>query len=218
MRLLLITLLLLFTTTANAQLTSNKWHISGKYSYGAIGTARYNNFSLGAEYMPTDRLGLTYNFDFLFRNDDYFHFHTSIGALAGPPLIVIGALATLSDGDDWDNDDFNLGPLGILLGIAVLIAPDGISYHIPLSYKWDLAPYANVLGVDVVRNRDIDKTYFKYAMSFGTKATYMLNDRATLSLFVETRKVAGFNWGLGGGFGLGYAFAPRHQDFEAPLN
>ncbi len=211
MRILLITLLLLFTTTANAQFTSNRWHVLGKYSYGTIDKAQYNNFSLGAEFMPTDRIGLNYNFEFLFRNDDYFHFHSSIGALAGPPLIIIGAIATLSDNDDWNDDAFNLGPLGVLLGIAVLIAPDGISYHIPVSYKWDLAPYANVLGVDVVRNRDIGKTYFKYAMSYGAKATYMLNDHATLNFFVETRKVAGFNWGFGGGFGFGYAFSSRNE-------
>jgi hypothetical protein len=218
--LLLILLAASAITTAQAQLTYSDAHIYTKYTVGKLDTAVYNNFSIAGEYFVNEYIGLNYDFELQFRDDNVRHFHTSIGALAGPPLILIGAIATASNGSDGDDDtdgdgvgdsDFNLGPLGILLGVAILIAPDGVTFHIPVSYKWDIAPYANVLGVDYVWRRN-DFRHFKYAMSFGVKGTYLLRDRYTLNLFAETRKVAGQKWGFGGGFGVGFVLGSTSYD------
>jgi len=205
-----IALFLLFVTpTINAQLTVGDGHVFAKYSYGVVDTARFSNYSISGEYFVNEYIGLNYNFDLLFRNDNIRQFHSSVGALAGPPLILIGVIASASNKNNTNNNpnnsNFNLGPLGILLGVLILVAPDGISFHIPVSYRWDISPYANVLGLDFVRNKNTNINQFKYAMSFGVKTTYLTYSHFTLNSFVETRKVAGMGWSLGGGFGLGYA-------------
>lgn len=208
--------------SAKAQLTNADAHIYTKYTFGKLDTALYNNYAIAGEFFVNEYIGLNYDFELLFRNDNVRHFHSSIGALIGPPLIGIGLIAwgqNGSDGaDDTDGDgvvdsDFNLGPLGVLLGIAILVAPDGVTLHIPVSYKWDVAPYANVLGVDYVwRKKDFG--HFKYAMSFGVKSTYLHQDRYTVNFFAETRKVAGQKWGFGAGFGLGFVLGSTSHDGE----
>jgi hypothetical protein len=213
MRILFISLLLAAAPKVNAQLGQYyQGHIFAKYSYGIVDSANYHNYSISGEYFVNPYIGLNYNFDLMFRSDGLRQFHTSIGALAGPPLILIGIVSAASNDDDDLNSSFNLGPLGIALGILILAAPDGVSFHIPLSYKWDLSPYVNVLGLDYVRNRNTGDHKFKYAMSFGVKGSYLVVDRFTFSTFVETRKVAGMGWSLGGGFGLGIALGERSED------
>lgn len=207
--------LLVVTISSNAQLTTGDGHVFAKYSYGVVDTARFSNYSISGEYFVNEYIGLNYNFDLLFRNDNIRQFHSSVGALAGPPLILIGVIASLgnsNNNNDPNNSNFNYGPLGIALGILILAAPDGISFHIPVSYKWDLSPYLNVLGLDYVRNKNTNINQFKYAMSFGFKATYLTYSNFTLNSFVETRKVAGMGWSFGGGFGLGYAIGQGERE------
>lgn len=203
LRWLILIVLFIQAGNSNAQLTSGNGHVMHKYSYGSVDTAQYHLYSLSGEYFLNEYIGLNYNFDLQFRNDGLRQFHSSIGALAGPPLILLGILTSLGD-DDWNDADLNLGPVGILLGIAILIAPDGVCFHIPVSYRWDLSPYVNVLGVDYIRNKTQNDNYFKYAMSYGLKTTYLTSGNLTLNAFLETRKVAGQGWGFGGGLGLGY--------------
>jgi len=205
-----VLLLLLFALpfSAESQLTSNKAHVFVKYGYGQVDTSTFHIYSLSGEYLVNRYIGLNYNFDLLFRRDQLRQFHSSIGALAGPPLIAIGVFSAIANTAS-SNSTFDLGILGGLLGLAILIAPDGVSFHIPVSYRWDISPYANVLGVDFIRDKNTNDTYFKYAMSFGAKTTYLQHDHFTLNAFAETRKVAGMGWSLGAGFGLGWTFLPR---------
>ena len=206
MRTFILSLLIFFAVpNAQAQLTEGEGHVFVKYSYGGVDSARYHNYSVSGEYFVNPYLGLNYNFDLMFRNDNIRQFHSSVGALAGPPLILIGVISAASNSSNTDNSQFNLGALGALLGVLILIAPDGVSLHIPVSYKWDISPYANVLGIDYVRNKNTNHNTFKYAMSFGCKTTYLTYSHFTLNAFVETRKVATMGWSFGGGFGIGYA-------------
>ncbi|HLP55289.1 MAG TPA: hypothetical protein VK151_09685 [Fluviicola sp.] len=220
MRTLILSLLIFFAVpTAQAQLTYGDGHVFAKYSYGIVDSARYHNYSVSGEFFVNEFIGLNYNFDLMFRNDNIRQFHSSVGALAGPPLILIGvisAAANNDENDDTDDSQFNLGVLGALLGVLILVAPDGVSLHIPVSYKWDISPYANVLGIDFVRNKNTDQNKFKYAMSFGCKTTYLTYSNFTLNAFMETRKVAGMGWSFGGGFGVGYAIGQPLEDNTTP--
>jgi hypothetical protein len=222
MRPILFSLISFFAAPfSSAQLTeSYEGHVFAKYSYGIVDSANYHNYSVSGEYFVSPYIGLNYNFDLMFRSDQLRQFHTSIGALAGPPLIAIGVVSAVSNGDN--DSDFNAGPLGILLGILILVAPDGVSFHVPIRYKWDISPYANVLGLDYVRDKGKDDSYFKYAMSVGLKTTYLAAGRFSLNTFVETRKVAGMGWSFGGGFGLGVALGSgpseeREEFIEMPF-
>lgn len=208
MRLLIVGLYCFLALGASAQLTENRAHVWLRYGYGAVDNARYNHFGLSGEFILNRYVGLNYNFDLVYRTDSIRNFHTSVGALAGPPLILIGLLSTVDD-DNVDNSDFNLGPLGALLGLVILAAPDGVSFHIPASYRWDISPYANVLGLDFVKNRSTGEHWLKYAMSFGVRSTFLTAGNVTLNGFVETRKVAGQGWSIGGGAGVGYAFGKK---------
>jgi hypothetical protein len=211
MRPILFSLILLSSLRANAQLSHHfEGHIFAKYSYGVVDSANYHNYSVTGEYFVNPYIGLNYNFDLIFRNDGIRQFHTSMGALAGPPIILFGIFAASKDNT---NSEFNLGTLGIALGILMLAAPDGVSFHIPLPYyKWDLSPYANVLGLDYRWNKYTHEHRFRYAMSYGVKTTYIAKDRFTLNAFIETRKVAGMGWSFGGGFGLGVALGDKTVD------
>lgn len=199
-------LFIFFQTKLFAQYTETSGHLWAKYSYGKIDSANYNNFSIGGEWLVTNRIGLNYNFDLVFRNDRIFQAHSSAGMIVGPPLIGLGIVSWIVAGDDdGDGDkDANLGGLGVIGGILLLILPEGVSYHFPIHYNFDVAPYANILGVDFMKNRNTDKSYFRYAATFGTKVTYWRPNNFTLSAFFETRKTAGMGWSYGGGLGLGY--------------
>lgn len=209
MKTLLFLLALLAVTTSHAQLAEHKGHVWLKYSRGTIDSATYDAYSISGEYLITRYIGLNYNFDLIRRTDNIRQFHTTMGLLGGPTLMVLGVAAGLANSSDGDTTNSGIGALGILGGLIILALPDGVSLHLPVGYKWDLSPYANILGLDRVYNRNTGNKNLKYAASFGVKTTYYTTRKLTFSAFFETRKTAGMGWSLGGGLGIGYAFAER---------
>jgi len=204
MKLLLILLFSISTMSASAQFHEQSGHIWAKSSFGQIDSANYQLYGVSAEWLIHRNIGLNYNLEFIHRNDKIWQLHSSAGSIVGPPLILFGLISAAGNGND--DGDFSLGGLGALLGVILLVAPDGVSGHIPVGYHWDISPYANVLGVDYMKNNNTDLHYLRYAMSYGVKTTYWNSNGFTLNVFTETRKVAGMGWGFGGGFGMGYAF------------
>ena len=199
---MLKTLLLVFTVctlgfSSNAQLTNHFCNLSLKYSMGSIDTATYSNYGFQAEIVLNDYFGINYNFDLIERSDNVRQFHSPMGLLGGPILIGAGLA------NSFDGDTTSKGIGYILLGVAMLGIPDGVNFHLPLSPTMDMAVYANVLGIDFIKNRTTDDRTIKYAASFGTKFTYVLRERFTFAGFFETRKTAGIPWSLGGGIGVG---------------
>ena len=218
MKKVFLSIVLLFICfKTESQVTNYRWHTYGKISGGMIDSSAYVNGGLSAEYMLFKRIGLNYNLEFQHRTDKYNHFHASVGSLAGPPLIVIGLISGLANSaNNGSNSEsvFGLGYLGTLMGILITVLPDGVSYHFPIGYKWDVSPYANVLGFDWIRNRKKGYSEFKYSCSFGVRGTYLINDRMTAIGFIETRKAAPTGWGIGAGIGLGYLFKLRENDTQ----
>lgn len=201
MKILLVPLFIFAGFFVQAQsIGESKFHLYGKYSFGGIDTAFYHNYSLTGEWLVHKNIGLNYNVDLILRNDEVHHIHTTMGLLGGPFLIL----------SSWgSNADSSSGSFVPILGILLLALPDGVSFHIPIRYRWDLSPYANVLGLDFVKNRAIDEFYIKYACSFGIRTNYIYRERFTLNGFVETRKTAGMKWGFGLGLGAGILFGTR---------
>jgi hypothetical protein len=196
----------------NSQVTNYKWNTCVKFSGGIIDTASYINGGLSAEYMLFKRMGLNYNIEFQRRTDHYNHLHGSIGPVGGPVIFGLGLAAGLANSADSDtSNNSGIGVKGMLLGLLVLAIPDGLSYHIPVSYKLDIATYANFLGFDWIRNKKTGYSQFKYACSFGVRGTYLIRNRLTASGFIETRKCAPTGWGIGGGVGLGFLFKARNK-------
>ncbi|MFM7683353.1 MAG: hypothetical protein ACKO7P_11505 [Bacteroidota bacterium] len=214
-KIVLIGMLLFLMIEAKSQVINYRWHTYAKMSGGLIDSSGYINGGLSAEYMVFKRFGLNYNLEFQHRTDKYNHVHASVGSLAGPPLIVIGLISGLANSENNSSNSesvFGLGYLGTFIGLLITVLPDGVSYHFPIGYKWDVAPYANVLGFDWIRNREKGYSEFKYSCSFGVRGTYLIKDRMTAIGFIETRKVASTGWGIGAGIGLGYLFKLREND------
>lgn len=193
---------LIICSFAQAQLTEKKIHLTAKYSFGSIDSAIYQNISAGFEWHVHKYIGINYNFELMFRNDNYRHIHTPMGLIGGPIIILASAVNSFGFYANGNGS-------GIWIGLLILALPDGISGHIPVGYKWDLSPYANILGIDFVKNRNNNDSWIKYACSFGTRVNYSHNENLTFCTFLETRKTAGYPWGVGGGVGIGYAFGER---------
>jgi hypothetical protein len=212
-KILIISFLFVFSTS-KSQVTNYRWHTYGKLSGGIIDTSNYFNIGLSTEYMLYKRFSLNYNFEFQNRTDNYSHLHGSIGSLGGPVIFGVGLAAGLANSASNSTNSSGIGVKGMLLGILVLVMPDGFSYHLPIGYKWDVSPYANLLGFDWISNRKIGYSEFKYACSLGVRGTYVIKDRFAANCFVETRKCAPTGWGIGAGIGLGYLFKFRDNDTD----
>jgi len=190
-----------------SQLNQYKGNVHFKSSFGKVEAASYQNYSIGGEYFVHDNISLNYNFDVFLRNDKIWQLHSSAGLIAGPPLIGLGIISWISN--SVVNNSANFGTLGVITGILLLILPEGLSFHLPYRYNWNFSSYLNVLGVDFVKDNNINKSYLKYAATFGIKTTYWNPKNYTLFSFVETRRVAGMGWSFGGGLGIGHTFKKR---------
>lgn len=193
----------------NGQLTNHQFNLYGKYSYGFNSSSNYHNYGLNGELIVHRNFGINYNFDFVDRSDDFRQIHTPMGIVGGP-LVIAAGLSNVFDGDSTSS-----GGLA-LVGIVLFFLPEGVSFHQNIGYRWDISPYANLLGIDFIKNRATDESWIKYACSFGVRGTYVLKDRVTFSPFIETRKTASVPWGFGGGFAIGVLFGERDNNEEEP--
>jgi len=199
---------LLISFVSKAQLTQKNGYIGIKTSYGFVDTSFYTNYGLTGEFILKNRFGLVYNLEYQKRTDNYKHIHASVGSLAGPPLILIGLISGLANSANDGTSSgsvFGLGYLGTLIGLLITVLPDGVSYHIPFGYNGDIAPYANVLGIDYIWNKNVGYSQWKYSCSFGVKGTYWHQSNWMLQGFLETRKVASTGWAFGAGLGAAYS-------------
>jgi hypothetical protein len=199
---------LLISFVSKAQLTQKNGYIGIKTSYGFVDTSFYTNYGLTGEFILKNRFGLVYNLEYQKRTDNFKHIHASVGSLAGPPLILIGLISGLANSTNDGTSSgsvFGLGYLGTLIGLLITVLPDGVSYHIPFGYNGDIAPYANVLGIDYIWNKNVGYSQWKYSCSFGVKGTYWHQSNWMLQGFLETRKVASTGWAFGAGLGAAYS-------------
>lgn len=196
-----LTIIFLFSITFSfAQFQSDDTHIMGKFSYGTSGAARYNSYGLQMDLFLEDFVSVNYNFDLTYGTDNKRYFHTPLGLIGGPPLIIFGLLSSDS------TNAFSLGKGGAVLGLLLLILPDGAALHIPIRDKVDISPYANVLGLDFIKDRNTNEKWIKYSLSLGARFTYLHKSGVTLSLYGEYRKPARFPWMKGIGLSVGYRF------------
>ncbi len=202
MRSILLVLLLILQIGSSAQFRSDDTQFSAKYGFGRVGQARYSNYSLCAELFLGDHFSANYNFDLSYSTDGIRNLHTPLGLIAGPPLIALGMITSRNE---TENSPFYLGKGGILLGFILLVAPDGFGIHIPIRNHVDISPYANILGLDFIRDRNNGDHWIKYSCSFGGKIS-VLQDNFSAFVFAEARKPAKFEWMRGIGFGVGYYF------------
>ena len=212
----LLIFVFIFPLFLRAQLTSNRWHVYGKVSGGIIDSTTYYNLGGSAEYFFRNGIALNYNFEYQ-RRGDFNHIHGSMGSLVGPLLIISGIVYDAAFNPFGFTQGLSLSRWTTIGGLLIAILPDGVSYHFPYNYHWDFSPYINFVGVDYVWSKKQNYSEWKYALSIGNKITYWSSNGLTLNTFVEARKVASTNWGIGGGFGIGYSFSPISDSNKVKL-
>jgi hypothetical protein len=188
---------------SNAQYTNNRFYVNAKYGYGAFTTRNFHMFGLTANWVVHDKWSVNYQFEYLNRNDDVRHIHTPLGLIGGPILLLAG-LANSADADTTTS-----GGGTAILGLLAFVLPDGASFHQNLGFRGDISPYANLLGIDFIKNRNSGYRSIKYSCSLGVKLTYILAEKMAVSGFIEARKVASVPIGLAGGIQLGYGLGKR---------
>jgi hypothetical protein len=191
-------LVFLSSGTIFGQLTQKSFRVEANGMFGTYGSASYYGGSLGARWLVSDRIGLRYNFDVLQLNNQTRHIHTPMGLIGSPLLIGAGIGRTI------DGDSTTRGGFGIITGLLLLALPEGFSYHVPIGNRLEISPYANLLGIDFIRNKATNSNRVKYACSFGLQMTALTFSSLTIQGFIETRKTASVPWGFGGGIGLGW--------------
>lgn len=206
-QLLTILTLTLFLQTAYSQLNSNRFLISGRFSGGLIQKDFYSTYGLSGEYIIKNKFGLVYNIDGI-SSKNGFRLHSPIGLATGGILFYTG-VKSLSDKDtEW------YAKFGVIGGLILMAMPDGISYHQNIGYRWDISPYANLLGIEMTFDDNHDLDVVNYACSFGVKTSYLIKDNLFCSGYLETRKTGDYPWslGIGGGFG----FSIKHKEEATP--
>jgi hypothetical protein len=196
-------------TKTYSQSENAKWQCYGKYSLGLVDNTNYSYFGFTVENQFKPRWTLNWNVEYQKRRDDIIQFHGSMGLIGGPAFMLWSL-----DNPNWSN-----GEIGgsILLGLMIMAAPDGVSYHIPIGYRWDLSPYANVLGFDFVSGvLDSGKNRLLYSISAGVRCSYWFADRYFAKVFVETRKAGYLGWNYGGGLALGWSIPYKQIETEQP--
>ncbi|MFH1051568.1 MAG: hypothetical protein V1779_11660 [bacterium] len=122
--------------------------------------------------------------------------HTTGGVIGG-----INMLGYAIEEDYYDDEESSSG---FIYGSSVImmILPEGINIHVPLSQYVSLVPYIHPLGYDYIGN---DRTV---SSSVGLKVMYNINDKIVLipqagvSLFYSTENHTSYNLGLSVGVKL----------------
>lgn len=205
-RILLV--IILFTglfSQLNAQMESSKWQFYGKYSRGlTLNKTPYSYTGMGMEYQFKPRWTLNWNLEMLARKDTIFQLHGPMGLIGGPAFTV------------WAiNNSWGFKGVGssILLGLIIMATPEGISYHIPVGYRWDLSPYVNVLGFDWVQtDENIGFQSVLYSVSAGVRCSYWFTDRFFVKGFLESRKAGYLDLNVGGGIALGWSIPNQFSE------
>lgn len=197
----------LFSSKSYAQFENAKWEYYGKCAYGFVGETRYTYVGLNMEHQFRTNWTLNWNLEMLSRRDSIFQLHGSMGLIGGPAFMA------------WSLNGSTIGngaiASSIILGLLIMAAPDGISYHVPIAYRWDLSPYANLLGFDWVQYHEAEGLkYLMYSASAGIRCSYWFADRFFVKAFVETRKAGPLEWNFGGGLALGWSKPFQKIDTE----
>jgi hypothetical protein len=211
MKAFLILVCLFPSFISKSQISAHPFHLALKSGIG-LNSNKENFKMIGVqgEYIFQSRIGLLYNIEYLQDELGTHKIHTSAGML-GSPLLFITSLVLLN------NTNWQFGSLGITGSILMLACPDGVNYHIPIGYRWDIAPYVNLLGVEWIKNPAWNSGILKWATSYGIKGTFSNAYNFTFSAFIEARQVAGLPWGFNSGIGIGYSLGDFHSGWKPNL-
>ncbi len=198
MKTLLLSLLLLLNCTALAQSDYSKLDVN----FG-LGTNLYQGqfqptWNLQAELHLNARWSLLYNYNIGSLDDSNHYLHAPMSLFAVGPVTRFLTQNTYTIGDFFGS---------LAVGMLTALIPEGIAYHYPLAYRYDLSAYANPLGLAYVFT-DIfllDKAV-RYNTNIGCKLTYYSRFGLLANVHTQLNYMGSYGFYPSAGFGLGYAF------------
>ncbi len=140
---------------------------------------------------PEDRWSWHYSVSFGTTQNGKFYGHFPLGAFIG--------IYFLANSDGGSNE--------LLTTLAVLsfIAPEGVSYNIPLNDKMKVSPYLNFNSIEFYHN-DKDEERVMPSFGFGTRVSYLIHPNFGVSFGLGTKIIAAEGWGIQTGVGLFYQY------------
>lgn len=202
MKTLILSLLLLLNCNAFGQSDYSKLDVN----FG-LGTNLYQGqfqpvWNLQAELHLNTHWSLLYNYNFgsLDASNHYLH--------APMSLFAVGPVTRFLTQNTYTIGDF-FGSLAV--GMLTALIPEGLAYHYPLAYRYDLSAYANPLGLAYVFTDLflLDKGV-RYHTNIGCKLTYYSRVGLLANAYTQLNYMGSFGFYPSAGFGLGYAFGHRN--------
>jgi hypothetical protein len=202
MKTLILSLLLLLNCKAFAQSDYSKLDVN----FG-LGTNLYQRqfqpvWNLQAEFHLNARWSLLYNYNLGGLDSSKLYVHAPMS------LFAVGPVTRFLSQNSFTFSDF-LGALAV--GALTALIPEGVAYHYPLAYRYDLSAYANPLGLSLVFTDFymLDKGV-RYHTNLGCKLTYYSRFGVLANVHTQLNYLGSYGFYPSAGFGLGYAFGHRN--------
>jgi hypothetical protein len=158
-------------------------------------------WNLQAEYHLNAHWSLLYNYNLGSLDSTNHYLHAPMSLFAVGPVTRFLTQNTYTIGDFFGS---------LAVGMLTALIPEGLAYHYPLAYRYDLSAYANPLGLAYVFT-DIfllDKAV-RYNTNIGCKLTYYSRFGLLANVHTQLNYMGSYGFYPSAGFGLGYAFG--HQ-------
>ncbi len=155
-----------------------------------IGYGFHMSFPVG------EHLGLNYKFMLGNNSERSFFLHSNMGSYVSVLLLTTSGNVN------------NIGYLAVIL----LIVPEGVSFHIPITRNFRLTPFINPLGVDYWHDRYSSKDYTKGSFDIGIKPTFVMFDKVMVapSLGYKLLYSKDHEKGIELGISIGYRFKKEY--------
>jgi hypothetical protein len=159
-------------------------------------------WNLQGELHVNSRWSLLYNYNLgsLDTNNLYVH--------APMSLFAVGPVTRFLTQNSYTIGDF-FGSLAV--GLLTAVIPEGVAYHYPLAYRYDLSAYANPLGLAIVlSNNPALNERVRYQTNLGVKLTYYSRLGLLANVHTQLNYMGYYGFYPSAGFGIGYAFGSRN--------
>ena len=159
-------------------------------------------WNLQAEYHLNAHWSLLYNYNLGSLDSTNHYLHAPMSLFAVGPVTRFLTQNTYTIGDFFGS---------LAVGMLTALIPEGLAYHYPLAYRYDLSAYANPLGLAYVFT-DIfllDKAV-RYNTNIGCKLTYYSRLGLLANVHTQLNYMGSYGFYPSAGFGLGYAFGHRN--------
>ncbi len=202
MKKVLFGLILWLSLTVQAQSDYAKFDLNLQLSTNLNNQQLHPALNLQGEWHLNTRWSLLYNYSLGAIQTTTYYAHAPMSLFAVGPVTRFLAQNSFTFGDFF-------GALGI--GLLTALIPEGLAYHYPLAYRWDLSAHANPLGLAYVFDNNFSfNQSIRYDATAGLKLTYYTPVGLHANVHVQTRYTAGYGLYPNAGFGLGYSFGHRN--------